>query len=276
MAITDHNIPASREDIAAIKSEFGGRIQVVPGIEIDTSRGDPTQMDDVLHILGYGVKDDGVLAARMAKVLALRNSLCPVFIKILEAEGLSIDIAEVYNSSKGEAPKARYDYFAAARKNPINWERLNRLGKTYSEQIDKVRAILAPNIPREYVLTPEEAITLVGKDGGKAVLAHPVQQPFPLVTPRFPNFRKNLQALIDFGLAGIECFHPAHSIKAIAGLSLAAGYYGLARTAGTDYHGNNQESLMGRYRNSNSSITFPLSGWLLNSCTWKFVESFAV
>jgi predicted metal-dependent phosphoesterase TrpH len=82
-----------------------------------------------------------------------------------------------------------------------------------------------------YALDPVRAITLVGRAGGVAVLAHPRagrQQPLP---------DEEIARLAAAGLAGLEVFHPDHPPAERAALAALADDLGLVPTGGSDDHG---------------------------------------
>ncbi|MBU1140550.1 MAG: hypothetical protein KKA76_16360, partial [Proteobacteria bacterium] len=78
----------------------------------------------------------------------------------------------------------------------------------------------------------EEAIGLIVKGGGIAVLAHPVQ-----VDRTLTSLSVLLPALVSYGLEGIETFYPTQSKKMRKKIRQFAQVYDLLLTGGSDYHG---------------------------------------
>ena len=94
--------------------------------------------------------------------------------------------------------------------------------------------------------SPLEAVKLIAAFGGVPVLAHPkkyLQQ---------KTLRLLVEGLRPFGLKGIEVYYPTHTADAVAALSAVADRYGLIRTGGSDYHGEEDKSL--DYRPSSATL----------------------
>src|SRR5207249_6777719 len=72
-----------------------------------------------------------------------------------------------------------------------------------------------------------DAIALIHRAGGVAVLAHPGQ----LCT------RERLATLVSCGLDGIEILHPSHSWEDSQRLDALATEFDLVRSGGSDWHG---------------------------------------
>jgi predicted metal-dependent phosphoesterase TrpH len=72
-----------------------------------------------------------------------------------------------------------------------------------------------------------EAIALVHRAGGIAVLAHPGSD----------ATRARLEALRALGLDGVEVRHPGHSAEDIARIGVLADHLGLVPSGGSDWHG---------------------------------------
>src|SRR3989339_160357 len=133
IAFTDHNVPVSSGKIRSVKEELGDSINILPGIEIDTYRGDPTLMENGLHILGYGIDENSALSAKLQQVLEARTALCETFLRVLSEQRIIVRMEDVLASAKGEAPKP-YDYYAAARRKPSNSFALSALGTSFNQQ----------------------------------------------------------------------------------------------------------------------------------------------
>lgn len=93
--------------------------------------------------------------------------------------------------------------------------------------------------------TAAEAIWLIRKAGGVAVLAHPGLYRWcggqPLVSARLLERLENLQAL---GLQGVEAFHGEAPVALQTEISAAAVALGLIRTCGSDDHGSNKAKVL--------------------------------
>lgn len=85
--------------------------------------------------------------------------------------------------------------------------------------------------------SPLEAVKLISAFGGLPVLAHPkkyLQQ---------KTLRLLVEGLKPFGLKGIETYYPTHSKEDTDAIAAVADRYGLVRTGGSDYHGEEDKPL---------------------------------
>jgi predicted metal-dependent phosphoesterase TrpH len=81
-------------------------------------------------------------------------------------------------------------------------------------------------IPKNMV-QPREAIELIHRAGGLAVLAHPY----------INDAHKQLESLTQLGLDGLEVYHYSHSKQLVAELKRLAVKHGLLLSGGSDFHG---------------------------------------
>jgi predicted metal-dependent phosphoesterase TrpH len=72
-----------------------------------------------------------------------------------------------------------------------------------------------------------EAIAVIHRAGGLAVLAHPGQL----------GTRERIAALVAVGLDGVEVLHPSHSWDDAQRLDALAAEFDLVRSGGSDWHG---------------------------------------
>ena len=93
---------------------------------------------------------------------------------------------------------------------------------------------------RKIKLESTEAISLIHKAGGFAVLAH-AGKTRDLGRRGSPEFYEALEGIIAVlkkaGLDGLEIYHPDHSARDEQALSKLTEKYTLCETRGSDYHG---------------------------------------
>ena len=94
-------------------------------------------------------------------------------------------------------------------------------------------------------LVPQEAIELIHRAGGLAVLAH----------PGIANAGKHIEEFIRYGIDGIEAYHPNHNYRLQRNYLEYAAKNGLLATGGSDYHGRE-----GRYGDINC-MKVPVELW---------------
>jgi predicted metal-dependent phosphoesterase TrpH len=93
-------------------------------------------------------------------------------------------------------------------------------------------------IPKS-MIRPEEAISMIHRAGGLAVLAHPY----------INDMHKLIPSLVKQGLDGIEVYHYSHNKQQVQELKRLAVKYQLIRSGGSDFHGRQMhEGEIGAYQ----------------------------
>ena len=91
-----------------------------------------------------------------------------------------------------------------------------------------------PCYVKKFKLTPAEAIEMIKRLRGIAVLAHP----YVIASDQL------IIELIQLGLRGIEVYYPEHDQSAIDRYKNMAEKYGLLLTGGSDCHGLGKNKIM--------------------------------
>ncbi|MBI4236363.1 MAG: PHP domain-containing protein [Chloroflexi bacterium] len=214
IALTDHDSTDGLGE-AQEAARAHPRLVLIPGVEFST---DVAQGE--VHILGY-------------------------FIQV-QAPGLQAALASFRDDRVGRA--RRMVERLAALGMPLQWERVleiageGSIGRPHIAQalveaghVPSVRAafdrLLGRNGPA-YVerakMLPSEAIALVLRAGGLAVLAHPRES---------PDLDRLVPELAAAGLAGMEVYYGLYPPEERARLLALARRYDLLPTGGSDYHG---------------------------------------
>jgi len=214
LAITDHDTVAGIAEAKEAGAQFG--IEVIPGIEVSSvARGQD------IHVLGYFVPhEDAHFRERLVGLRETRHERNKLLITRLQELGISIKLEDVYKRKQGTDKNIGRPHIA---------EELMELGVVTSieEAFDKYLGkggAAYVNPPR---ITPQEAITLIKEAGGVAVLAH----------PGLYDDDELVKELIEFGLDGIEVFHPDNSETQRDVYRKWAEEFGLVVTGGSDFHG---------------------------------------
>ena len=84
-------------------------------------------------------------------------------------------------------------------------------------------------------IASEEAIKLINKHGGIAVLAHPQEYALSM-----DELEKLIRELASYGMKGIEGIYTTHSKSYTQQLMKIAERYNLLITGGSDFHGSNK------------------------------------
>ncbi len=213
VALTDHDTTQGVQEAVTAGRRLG--IWVIPGIEFSasTERGE-------LHLLGYGVDvHHERLQSRLAELRDTRMSRATRIVERLSEIGVHLpeDLLERF---AGQESVGR-PHIARA---------LMEVGlvESVSEAFDRYLGRGRPGFVFRELIDPAEAIQLVRDAGGIAVLAHPFS---------VPDFREHVLALVDAGLAGIECYYGGYNHDQRIELAAFARDLGLLATGGSDYHG---------------------------------------
>lgn len=238
LSITDHNSVRALGEAFELSDEYG--IKVISGVELDC-----THQNKNLHLLGYNFDytypeflkiEENIerqeRAAADKKIELIRGELgIEIDSKeIIEASGGGIVtgelIAEVLLTTKDSNElKALLPYLEGGDRadNPyVNfyWDYFSQ-GK-------------AAYVPIEYI-TLSEAVDLIHRAGGKAVLAHPGQN--------LKDGFEFINAIIKTGIDGIEVYSSYHSRIDTEYFNKAAQANRLLVTCGSDFHGKTKPSI---------------------------------
>lgn len=225
IAITDHDTISGIES-AIIRSQEYKNLYVIPGIEFSC-----TYLNEEVHLLGYFIDYKLSDIINVTKVLKEERYLRGVkIISKLNSIGINISVDEVKKNIKG---------------NLIGRPHIGRtlIEKKYVRSVEEAfNKYLGKNKPayvERFKLETSEAINLIHKANGLAVLAHP-----GLIK------KKNIiNDLIAKSIDGIEVIHSKHSHKDVLDSIDLADIYGLFKTGGSDFHGDkrNGEYILGSY-----------------------------
>ena len=213
ISVTDHDsVSGVGEALAAAGS--GGRITVVPGVEINTDLA-----TGELHVLGYFIDylNEDLLAA-LARIRESRVGRAQKMLEKLRDLGMPLEWQRVLDLARGESICRPHIAQAMLEKGYVSEEReaferyIGRGGPAY--------------IGREKV-GPADAVGIVKEAGGIPVLAHPAD------IIGVDNIIVELKAA---GLAGLEAYYGQYDSKTVKRVVKLAARHGLLTTGGTDYH----------------------------------------
>lgn len=215
IAITDHD-RVSAIDIAQKYAEKK-QLEIIPGVEIST-----LWQKQEIHILGYWIDvDDPELLQLLENQRNVRHLRNQMMIQKLQELGISITLEEVMACKKDD------DHRTVGR--PHIAEVLIEKGvvRSMKEAFDRYlgKEGLAYLTPER--ISPMEAIRVIRKNGGVAVMAHPGLYQMDHIIP----------SLVKEGLIGIEISHPDHTKEDERRYREIAVEHHLVMTAGSDFHG---------------------------------------
>ncbi len=233
IAITDHDTVSGHAEALSAGMDYG--VEVVPGIEVSTRYGVS------VHILGYYIENLIPLLDNLVNDRDRRNEQVAA---LMAADGLPVDYARM---------KER---FGKAIGRPHFGRILVELGLAESVN-DAFNRYLGKGqryfIPRRTIeIGP--AVEGIALSGGVPVLAHPFQY-----KKNDGELRELIDCCMDHGLRGIECRYSGYDHDQVRYLESLAEEYGLLKTGGSDFHGDNKPYI---------SLGTGMSGELDVPCAW--------
>lgn len=229
ISITDHDTVDGLEEAL----EWGERVglPVIPGIELST-----LFQEKEIHILGYFINyRNPSLQSTLQRLIQSRITRAEKMVERLNQMGISIQLERIRERAK--TPYIGRPHIAWALKEEGY---IQELGEAFTSRFigRGGRAYV-----ERYKITPQEAITLIKKTGGLAVLAHPG------LIHRNGRFKAvQLTPLLEAGLDGIEVFYSGHRREEKDYYHQLALEKGLLITGGSDFHHLDGKSpTMGQY-----------------------------
>ena len=213
IAVTDHDTIGG---IAlTMDSACGHDLEVLSGIELSSH----IHNRDV-HVLGYlfDYKNRDLVQTLTAMQDSRQERMKKMVEKLKELGVTNIELADV--DSKAQSDSIGRPHLAAV---------LVDKGKVSSikEAFDKYLAEGAPAYMSKFKYTPFEAIDIIKKAGGLAVLAHPMLTQIDELIPQ----------LVKAGLDGLEVYYPYTSENMVHFYEGLALKHNLLLTGGSDAHG---------------------------------------
>jgi hypothetical protein len=218
IALTDHDTVAGLEEAVAAGEELG--VEVVPGVEVSAQYPPGT-----MHILGYYLRaSHPELLGALKQLQQARAARNPKIIQRLQALGLEITTTEVFELSGGQVGRP---HIAKAL---VNKGYVSSIDEAFSRYLKKGAVAYV----EKFRFQPEEAIAIIRRSGGIAVLAHP----FTLGMDNPEELISLVHELAEMGLEGIEVLYSGHTQEMVVIYEDVAKRLGLACTGGSDFHGN--------------------------------------
>jgi len=215
VALTDHDTvegcPRMRVACEAARIEF------IPATELTA------EINGIeLHMLGYFIDiESTVLLERMAHFQEGRHERIREIVARLRKVQVPLEEEDVFELANCRSPGRPHVARALIER---------KVCKNLDEAFERFLKKNRPGwVPKEKI-SAEDAIKLIHKAGGLAVVAH----------PGLARTEEALPALIEAGIDGIECFHTRHSPAASEYYIGLAEQHNLLVTGGSDCHGMNK------------------------------------
>jgi predicted metal-dependent phosphoesterase TrpH len=225
LGITDHDSTAGWEEAI---SALAPQIELVLGAEISC-----LTLDGIsVHMLGLLFDgNDQHMQQMLADSRDTRLPRMRKMVALLQADGFDISLEDVYQAAPDQATIGRPHLADAL------------VAKKIVANRDEAFADLLHNESKYYVThaapTPADAISMIKRAGGVAVIAHPFasRRGQILTVETFSD-------LVNAGLDGIEVHHRDQSPAEQDVLSSIARELNLATTGASDYHGTGKLNAM--------------------------------
>ena len=224
VAVTDHDTTDGLAEAFEAAKKFPG-LRIIPGIELSAD-----VPGDEVHVLGYFIDpDDAELQAELLRFREGRVDRAKTMVDKLEQLGIHVEWERVQHFAGDGAVGRPHIAMALVEagycQEPKDAfpEYLGRNGLAYVERVK---------------LTPADAVGMIQRAGGAAVLAHPAYM---------NDMEAGIAGLSGIGLAGIEVHYAKYREDTIRQLARIARQYELIPCGGSDYHGmgNSDECLPG-------------------------------
>lgn len=211
LALTDHDAIAGVEEAMEAAQRLG--VELVPAIEMSCVH----EYAEDLHVCGYWV-DLGKIAAACERAQHERVTRAGEIVEKLRSHGFDLHLEDAVKEA-GDALSIGRPHIARAA------GATGDLGPFFEEYlVPGAKAF----VPRRWP-TAEQAVEVIKKAGGVAVVAHPY---WDISEPA--EVEELIRALpVD----GVEAFYPTHSRQQTEHLLALCDELGLVPTGSSDYHG---------------------------------------
>lgn len=217
IAITDHD---SCSGIAqAIKVGEAVGLEIIPGVELSA------ELDgEEMHILGYFVDwKNARFIKKLEEISKIRKDRAKKILKKLKGHGIDISEEEFFEfSGPGSVGRLHIAQFLSK--------------KGYVASIEEAFRKYIGNrgccYVKKFKLSPEEAVAMIKKVGGVAILAHP-----KTIYIKDRSLDDIIKVLVKDGIQGIEVYYYSHTSSDEDRLKELAERYNLLISGGSDCHG---------------------------------------
>lgn len=211
IALTDHDTVAGIAEAVTTGDALG--VRVVPGVELSAVEGDVET-----HILGLHLSDTRELEAKLIELREMRRSRAERMVQRLNELGVRIDFVSVLEQAAGGAigrPHVARAMIAEG------W------AVDFRDAFDRYLGNGRPAYVTKERLPVSDAVGLIHRSGGLAILAHPSHS----------GTRERIAAFVEQGMDGVEVRHPSHSSEDTSRLAALVEHFSLVPSGGSDWHG---------------------------------------
>jgi hypothetical protein len=214
IALTDHDTLDGIHEATLTGEALG--VRVVPGVELSAVEGDVET-----HILGLHLTDTREMEARLVELRAMRRSRAERIVVRLNELGVRVELSAVLEQAGGGAigrPHVARAMIAEGWAVDFRDAFERYLGNGKAAYVGKDR------------LAVTDAVELIHRAGGLAILAHPSHQ----------GNKERIAAFVAQGIDGVEVRHPSHSSEDTLRLAALVQHFSLVPSGGSDWHGSSE------------------------------------
>ncbi len=211
IAITDHDTVRGLD--AAQEESLRQGIEFIPGIELTAETNSAEA-----HFLGYFIDwRQRWLQDKLQEIANVRVERMHQMVEKLKSLGIEIEAEDVFKLA-GRGSVGRLHLARAMQEKGIC---------SVHEAFQKYIGDKGPAYVVRFMLSPKEAIGVIIRLRGVAVLAHPYNL----------EQKDIISSFVDMGLRGIEVYYPEHDANTVQYYKSLAEKSGLLVTGGSDFHG---------------------------------------
>lgn len=223
IAITDHDTVSGIAEGLKAAEKFN--VMLIPGIEISTKA---DSFDEEIHLVGLFINPQNPeLLHELELLKTFREKRNRKIIERLKEIGIEIPEELLLNMSsrpKTIATLGKPDFAKALYKIGAVKHEAEAFGKFLNDKnglagVQKERIELG------------DAISLIHKAGGLAILAHPFH-----ITKNYTELYTLVEKYAGQGLDGMEVYYNNYNRKQIKNLKKLAEHFGLLKSGGSDFH----------------------------------------
>ena len=211
VALTDHDTIDGLAEARTAGRELG--VRVIAGVELSA-----VEEGAETHVLGLHLVDTTSLELDLTSLRAMRLARAKRIVSRLNELGVRIDFADVLEQAAGGA--VGRPHIARALMSH-GWA--TDLRDAFDRYLGNGRPAFVPKDR----LAITDAIAMIHRTGGLAILAHPGPS----------GTRERIEVLGRAGLDGVEVRHPSHGAEDVARLSALVEHFGMVPSGGSDWHG---------------------------------------
>lgn len=220
IALTDHDTIDGLCEAIDAGRKYG--IEVITGIEFSVAA------DTEMHLLGLGFDlDCPAITNILDEMIVQREKRNHIVIELLKNIGIDITIDDILAEATSRVTGRSQIAKAMLKKGYVS---------SIKEAFDKYLSFGKPAFVDKNTLSPEDAINIIHKSGGKAFLAHLNQ-----TGKSDEELYELLTHLKKCGLDGIEGYYTEYTDDMNTRYRKMAEDIGLLLSGGSDFHGTNKD-----------------------------------